>query len=466
MAKTAVRQPLTAFPADLEPSALGERLYRTRRRLSYIDSSSVITLMVCVLLLLPTQLVVPAFASFGKPALLVSLLLFVWWIAARLHPRLTMTGPQPIRWAALAFVSAALASYAAGHSRGLPSLEASGADAAMLATMAMVGVLLMGADGIANRERLDAVSRLIVWCGAIIAGIGYTQSLLGIDLTKYLVLPGMALHGDLTGFRARGDGFFQVASTTAHYIEFSAVMAIILPYAIHWARFSATRLRRQLATAAALGIAAIIPLILSRTGILALGVGMLIMLWAWPWRLRFQMLVAGAALGSGFLVLQPGLLGTISSIFLAFSDDPSIQGRLDDYPVVAEYFANRPWFGRGIGTFLPELYILLDNQWLGTLITHGLVGVAALAGLHVTASALAIIAYRRSQTEADRHLCIALLSTQAIAVLCGFTFDTHAFDTFTLLVALLTGFAGAMWRLTHPARIVRTATTAPTKREG
>ena len=176
MAKTAVRQPLTAFPADLEPSALGERLYRTRRRLSYIDSSSVITLMVCVLLLLPTQLVVPAFASFGKPALLVSLLLFVWWIAARLHPRLTMTGPQPIRWAALAFVSAALASYAAGHSRGLPSLEASGADAAMLATMAMVGVLLMGADGIANRERLDAVSRLIVWCGAIIAGIGYAVS--------------------------------------------------------------------------------------------------------------------------------------------------------------------------------------------------------------------------------------------------------------------------------------------------
>src|SRR5690606_14397215 len=147
---------------------------------------------------------------------------------------------------------------------------------------------------------------------------------------------------------------------------------------------------------------------------------------------------------AGFLVLQPGLLGTLRSIFLAFSDDPSIQGRLDDYPVVAEYFANRPWFGRGIGTFLPELYILLDNQWLGTLITHGLVGVAALAGLHVTASALAIIAYRRSQTEADRHLCIALLSTQAIAVLCGFTFDTHAFDTFTLLVALLNGFDGSM----------------------
>src|SRR5690606_16585000 len=130
------------------------------------------------------------------------------------------------------FVLAALASYAAGHSRGLPSLEASGADAALLATTAMVGVMLMGADGIANRERLDAVTRLIVWCGAVMAAIGYTQSFLGIDPTNYLVLPGMTLHGELTGFRPRGEGFFQVASTTAHYIEFSAVMAIILPFAI------------------------------------------------------------------------------------------------------------------------------------------------------------------------------------------------------------------------------------------
>lgn len=450
----------TAFPVDLEPSALGERLYRTRRRLSYVDSSTVVMLMVAVLLLLPAQLVVPAMSSFGKPAILVSLLLAVWWLAARLHPRLTMTGPQPVRWAVLTFVVAALASYAAGYSRGLPSLEASGADAALLASTAMVGVILMGADGIANRERLDAVTRLIVWCGAAMAAIGYTQSFLGVDPTNYMVLPGMTLHGELTGFRARGDGFFQVASTTAHYIEFSAVMAIILPFAIHWARFGATRLRRQLAALAAIGIAAIVPLILSRTGILALGVGMVIMLWVWPWRLRYQMLLAGAGLGAGFLVLQPGLLGTIRSIFLAFSDDPSIQGRLDDYPVVAEYFADRPWFGRGIGTFLPEFYILLDNQWLGTLITHGMVGVAALAGLHLTAAILAVIAYRRASTEADRHLCIALLSTQAIAVVCAFTFDTHAFDTFTLLVALLTGLAGAMWRLTHPARLVRTATTS------
>src|SRR5690606_2284359 len=131
----------------------------------------------------------------------VSLLLAVWWLAARLHPRLTMTGPQPIRWAVLMFVLAALASYAAGHSRGLPSLEASGADAALLATTAMVGVMLMGADGIANRERLDAVTRLIVWCGAVMAAIGYTQSFLRIDPTNYLVLPGMTLHGELTGFR-------------------------------------------------------------------------------------------------------------------------------------------------------------------------------------------------------------------------------------------------------------------------
>ena len=41
------------------------------------------------------------------------------------------------------------------------------------------------------------------------------------------------------------------------------------------------------------------------------------------------------------------------------------------------------------------------------------------------------------------------------------TFDSMAFTTHTILLALLTGAAGAMWRFTHPARQVRSAAAIP-----
>jgi polysaccharide biosynthesis protein PslJ len=39
------------------------------------------------------------------------------------------------------------------------------------------------------------------------------------------------------------------------------------------------------------------------------------------------------------------------------------------------------------------------------------------------------------------------------------TFDSLSFSTYTVVVALTLGFCGTVWRLTHPARTVRTSTT-------
>ena len=74
---------------------------------------------------------------------------------------------------------------------------------------------------------------------------------------------------------------------------------------------------------------------------------------------------------------MPGLLGTLRSLFLHASSDPSVKGRTNDYTVVFQYVGERPWFGRGPGTFLPGRYILLDNQFLGALVATGVVGVIA-----------------------------------------------------------------------------------------
>jgi O-antigen ligase len=179
---------------------------------------------------------------------------------------------------------------------------------------------------------------------------------------------------------------------------------------------------------------------------------------AWDWRLRYNMMAVGAVLVLGLVFVKPGLLGTLKAMFLWVGADPSISGRTQDYDYVAYWFAQRPLLGRGPGTLIPDLYIILDNQWLMTLITGGLVGVVALAAFHLTCVWLAITAMRRSSSAEDRHLCAALLSAQVVAILVGLTFDSFSFTTFSFTLALASGLSGAVWRFTHPARTVRTST--------
>jgi O-antigen ligase len=442
-------------PYDFDPALLAGQTYASRRRRRLIDMPAVISIMLILTFVLPTPLVVPQLTGVGRPALMVGLVLTGLWLLAKLHPRIGTRGPQPMRWAAMFFFVSFLMSYAAGYLRGMAELEANAADTALIGIVIFLGIILAAADFMPNRARLDGVIRTAVWGAAFMALIGHLETLLGRPLTNYLTLPGLTLHTDLEGLEARGVGFYRVASTATHYIEFSTVMAMMLPFAIHTVIYARTRTIRQNALIAAVLIGAAIPVALSRTGILALIVGMAAMFPAWSWRMRFNLGVLGFGMIAAMMVVRPGLLGTIRSLFLDLGGDPSIQGRTDDYSVVSQYIAERPILGRGLGTFIPKLYIILDNQWLHQMIGGGIVGVIALAGLHLTAIVLCLVAISRTPSAEDRHLCACLIAVQLIALVAHGTFDTFAFSTFTTLLALFTGMAGAMWRLTHPARQIR-----------
>jgi hypothetical protein len=444
-------------PFDLDPSLLERRTYTTRRRHHLLDSGALLGLTALLAMLVPANLVLPGLASVGRPVMVFGILLAAGWAVAKLHPRLAVRGPQPLRWATAAYLAALLLSYGAGFLRGLPPLEASAADRSMLAALAFVGIALVCADGVPNRTRLDDLLRFMVALGAIMATIGHVQFVFDFDLVEQIRLPGLVDHSETVGFRDRGEGFFQVASTAAHYIEFSTVMALLVPFAIHVARFSRTPLARQLFIVCAVLIAAAIPVTLSRTGFVGLAVGMLVMAWFWNWRFRFNIAVMGAGLVAALMMVTPGLLGTVQSLFASAGDDPSIQGRTEDYGPAFDYVAEYPWFGRGVGTFIPSLYRFIDNDWLVHLITVGWVGTIAYAAWHATAITLAGIAYRRAEREEDRHLCACLVAAQFAAVTVAFFFDAMAFTTHTTVLAILTGAAGAMWRFTHPNRIVRSA---------
>jgi O-antigen ligase len=450
-----VTTPTAAHPYDFDPALVADRTYASRRRYRVIDITAVINFMVILLFLLPTRLALPNLSGVGRPALMVGLLLTVLWLLSKVHRGLGTRGPQPIRWAAIAFLVSFLMSYSAGYLRGLPSIEANGADLTLIATIIFLGIIISIADFVPNRARLDAVIRTIVWGGAVMAIIGHIEFTLGIVIAPKIALPGLVFHGDLVGLEARGVGFYRVASTATHYIEFSSVMALCLPFAIHLVLFDPDQRTRRRALVAAALIGAAVPVALSRTGILALLLGLLAVMPTWPWRARLNICAAAVCVMAAMVVVRPGLLGTIKSLFLSIDSDPSIQGRTDDYSVVGAYIAERPILGRGFGTFIPDLYVILDNQYLQTIIGGGFVGLAALVGLHLATITVSVIALRRSTSAADRHLCACLISVQLIGLLAHATFDSFAFSTFATLLGIGAGLSGAIWRLTHPSRQIR-----------
>ena len=444
----------------LDPSLI------TARRPVRLDGASVVGVLIVALYALPATLIVPGLTYAGRPALVLALGLFAWWVLARLSPRLVSPGPQPLRWAALALLASVLLSYVAGLLRGLPAVEANAQNFTVLVTLEILGLVLVTADGIRDLDRLRSVLRVFVWSAAFVAVVAFIQSTFAFDLSHFLVLPGLEFKADPADFQLRGDGgHFRVAGTTTHYIEFSTVMALAVPFAIHLALFAPTPRGRRVYLALSMGLVAVIPLAISRTGVVALAAaGAVMFCLAWTWRVRYHVAVLGSAVLLALFVLRPGLLGTLAAMFRWFGADPSIEGRTSDYQRVGYWFAQRPLLGRGPGTLIPDLYLFLDNQWLYTLVTQGIVGVLALAALHLTCVALASLAMRRARGAEERHLCAALIAVQVVAVLVAATFDSLSFTTFTFTLALMSGLCGAVWRLTHPR--ARVSTGSPYRTEG
>jgi O-antigen ligase len=266
----------------------------------------------------------------------------------------------------------------------------------------------------------------------------------------------MRSNGWIPGLEDRAGGT-RVASTTGMHVEFGVVMAMCLPFAVHLARFGPSIGRRRAFVVASLLITVAVPTSISRTGIVAAVLVLVVMMTVWTWRMRYNVLVLLAGLAAAAIATVRPALDVFVELFAGVVNGRGITARTERYGVVLDYLVQRPWFGRGTGTWASPQYQDLDNQWLAFALTNGVVGVTALLGVHVTAMALAWTALRRSTSEADRHLCAALISTQVVAVVVGFFFDSLSFYTYVLVMALVVGLCGAVWRFTHPARTVRTS---------
>lgn len=416
------------------------------------DAVVALTVVVTLLIAIPARLAFRTLGGAGNPALLVGMLLFVWYVGVRLvawqRPVLAGSG---VRTLLGLFGMSVLASYVAAMTRPISGEEVRAADRGLLIVVAALGIALSALDGPPDRARLKTLLRRIATGGAILALLGLLQYYAGFDVTRYIRFPGLSDGGqqlDLIGAR---DGLRRVSGTASHPIEFGVVLGVLTPIALHFA-FQATSKRARRRAWLRVGlIGAALPLAISRSGVIALVVGLAVLLPTWPRRRRRAAYVVMPLCVVAIRVTTPGVVGTIISLFTNVSSDDSTTGRTTDYQVAGHYIGDSPLFGRGYGTFLPDKYRILDNAYLGHTIETGFVGLVVLLALFAGTFVAARRVRRVSRDETTRDLAQCLAASVLAAGVTFVTFDALGYVMVLVVVFLLIGCVGGLARLVEPA---------------
>ncbi len=409
------------------------------------DAAGWLTVYFVLLLFVPSRLIVGPLGSAGAPSMLFGLGSLLLWLVLFLGAdRRTSLGPQPIRRALGTFLFCVGVSFVLAMSRPLSPDEVSPSTVALLALASWSGTLLLTHDALYERSRFDTLIWRLAVCGGLIGVLGLVQIAtrrLWVDLLSIPGLtstPGYALS-------SRG-GFPRPAGTAIHPIEYGVLLAMLLPIALH-VGFHHTHRHPLVRWLPALALGGIIPLTSSRSAYLGALIALLICMVGWSRKQRLRVL--GVLVGGivAMMAITPNFLNSIIGLFTGVSDDPSIESRTDSYALALEFFDRHPWFGRGLGTFLPK-YRIFDNQYLLLLITIGIVGTLAFIGLAVT-TIVTMARLRRGFTDpASRDLALALCAAVSAGFTCLFMFDAFAFPMTMGTLFLIVGLAGAFRRIT------------------
>ena len=413
------------------------------------DSVTALKVWLGLVLFIPGALVVPAVGAAGRPAVLFGCAFILWWMASRLVTREPVTH-HLIRIALLGYAAVYLVAYAGGYVRGLNGTESLGSDRSLLITLVHVAVALLAIEFIPNRRRFDDLVLFLIYGGAIVSLTGMLQFWLRFDIAARISIPGLSPNGggSINAIGSRS-GFTRPDALSGHAIAYGVFMAFLFPIAAHYTLHARTRLQRRWRAIATLVIIIGVPISVSRSSVIVFAISALFLASAWsPQMLRRS----GVAAVFGVLVfraLVPSLLGTIKSLFTGLGHDPSIQGRTNDYAEVFTYIGERPWLGRGPGTFGPADYILLDNDIIGTIVQIGYIGLTAYLLVFVVATFVAMRLAFRGPSDEIRHLANAMGGAIFASMVSLYFADMAFFAHWIGPTFLLLGLIGTLDRLRY-----------------
>ncbi|WP_078959370.1 O-antigen ligase family protein [Streptomyces erythrochromogenes] len=424
------------------PGRAGRRRSRGRR----VDATALLTGYLALAFFIPSNLTLPGLGGVGTPANVFALLALFWYLATWLAGRIrSAPGTRLPRVAMWLLTVSVLASYIANASRGSVRKELLGADRGLIALLVWVSLVVLVSAGIQDRARLDVLLRRAVVMGTIVAAIGFYDFFTATNIADSISIPGLSSSVPQITTLDRG-AFTRPRSTTAQPLEFGGMLALLLPFAVQQA-FDPVRRHlkawRRWGPVALMGGA--LPLTVSRTSIIGALIVILVMVPRWKPQRRWTAIGVLVGAVACFKVIIPGLIGTITALFASFlsNSDSSTQARTVKYSAIVPYLDERPLFGRGLGTFIPELYFFTDNQYMLTLAEMGFLGLLALLFLFLTGIHQGGAIRRLAVGESDRELGQAFFASALVALVVSATFDALSFPMFAGMFFLTIAAGGS-----------------------
>jgi len=424
------------------------QLTRRARNPWRFDAVALITVWMACLFLIPQKWVLPGGGSIARPAIAVGLLCAVLYAASRMVPAMVPRGRNPVALGLWGYGTLVVVSFAMSYNRDLYNFEVSAAVREILLTASMIGIALLTAGSIRDRERLETLLKRSVGFTTAVAVVAALQFYFQYDLVEKVQFPGLKLTSDFLTSGVRS-GFERAKGTTDHAIELGVVMAMAMPVAVHYALHEPDKKKARRYWVATLMIMSTIPMSVSRSGIVAAAVSMGFLVSVWGQRQMLRAAIGGVVGVIMIYISSPTLLGSIRSLFSALDSDPSIEGRTDDYEIAFDFVAQRPWFGRGAGTWGADTNLLLDNQILLSLLEIGWIGVAILCFMYISGISTGRKIRRTAPDDTTRHLGQALAGAIASGFITLFFVDGLFFQIYVGLCFFYIGAVGATYRMMH-----------------
>ena len=399
--------------------------------------------------------------------LLVFVVLLGWVGALLVNPRVRVN-PSGLRGPITLLLLAVLGSIAVNP--GNVAAEQTQVMKSLTFLLSFLLVLMLIVSVVDSREKVDRILKVLVGSGAVVAVFAILESRTDYNIFNDLgkILPFLHLNEvpEIPGRGAR----LRVFASAQHSIALSAAMVMLVPLAA----YLAVRTKRKLWWLAVVLMLIAAVATISRTGILMLLIITAIFLFVRPADARRALPIALPALVLMHLFV-PGAIGSLKSAFAPEGGLVAEQkgeagkggsGRVADLGPALDQAKARPVLGQGFGTRITDngqtKANILDNQWLGTLLETGALGVLAWIWLFFR-TVRRLIARGRGDPS-DLGLLRTALAGSILAFAVGlFTYDAFSFIQVTYVMFILVALSCVLDRLpdeTPPDRPARAEAAA------
>jgi O-antigen ligase len=398
----------------------------------------------------PADMVLEPIGAVGYVAMLVAIVLFgIWATSAAFGMHDLSLRRSPARLGLAVFWLVTMIAYVLAAPRYATPITHAAADRWLLTLIGVSGIVSVMGESLRSMSQIARAIRALSVGATICAMVALYQFITFADPMTIVrsAMIGWSENGGNTTFQARPP-FVRVAGSTFHPIELGVVSAMVLPLSVWRALFDSGARRRWVLWMQTVWIAIAAIITVSRSAILSLLMVILVFIPTLPKiARRWAFLVTPVCVAAVFLVL-PGFVGTMTETFTAGANDSSVSARINDYPKVHAIMTAHPWTGIGPGAYMPvDPLDILDNQYLTTAVSMGLLGVASFVmfvGLPMFSSIQVAI---WTPSPALRCLAGAAATALAVAALASATFDSFAFPVFVIVLSAVIGLSAAIWHI-------------------